>query len=229
MEVRFASSVDQNAVFGIIYSHFRKEFPKVTRLPALNLPEPIRRVNKDLLFTPHYKLLSDDDNNTLIQIGPQVFSVIVLNVYPGWKTFLDKISFGLKGLEKSEVVEKVLRFGLRYVNFLDFDVLQHSKLEMKLAGTKVDSKGTEFKTEIVDNGFTNVIRIYNSAVHTRFGNPPSKREGSVVDIDTVIGHEIPDFFMEKDALLEKAHETEKKWFFTSMGEDYLNTLEEVAY
>ncbi len=71
-EIRFESSFPGDAIVGIVYNRFKAEFQNVTQLPVLQLPAAIRTQDPNLKFSPHYKI---ENNNFIIQIGPNVFSL----------------------------------------------------------------------------------------------------------------------------------------------------------
>jgi len=49
IELRFQTSVEPGAVFGIVYNAFKKEYPNVEKMPILNVPEQIRLVDPNLI------------------------------------------------------------------------------------------------------------------------------------------------------------------------------------
>jgi uncharacterized protein (TIGR04255 family) len=230
MEVRFKSSIFSSAVFGLVYNTLKDQFPIVTKLPILSLPDQIRETDPNLIYLPYYRLESNEDKNSIIQIGPRVFSIATVNNnYPGWNNFLAKINFGLKNLHESLVVDTVERFALRYINFFNFNIYDKSRLIVKLDDAEIHSNHMDFTTQIEDGDFLNIIKVANNAVQRKFNDPTQTVSGSIVDIDTIVNREIPDFFQIKDRLLEQTHDTEKKWFFKLITQSYLDSLDEVTY
>ena len=53
IELRFSTSFPHDAIFGIIYKEFKDLYPKVEPLPILQLPEIVRREDKNLLYKPY--------------------------------------------------------------------------------------------------------------------------------------------------------------------------------
>src|SRR3990172_1532349 len=89
VELRFSAAVLPDAVFGIIYREFTKDFPgKVEKLPILQLPEAIRAVDPKLMYQPHYKLVA---GNLTFQIGPRMTSLSNSKEYIGWENFQSKL------------------------------------------------------------------------------------------------------------------------------------------
>lgn len=226
MEVRFDSKFDEGAVFGIIYNQIKDEFEKTINLPILEIPSSLRKTDPNLLYLPYYRLESKTNKNALIQIGPRVFSVILTNDYTGWDDFRTLIENGLQKLEKSEVVSKITRFALRYVNFFDENILSKSNLVIKLNNEQLNGYNTTMRFEIPDGDFLNVLAISNHAIKQE-GSEIVK--GSTIDIDTKIESELPNFFANRKKLLGDCHNTEKKLFSSLLSDDYVKTLKGITY
>jgi uncharacterized protein (TIGR04255 family) len=226
MEIRFESSFDEAAVFGIVYSQLKDEFEKTLNLPVLELPASIRKTDPSLTFQPYYRLVSKVNKNALIQVGPRVFSVVITNSYTTWKDFLSDIDYGLSKLEQSKVVSKVSRLGLRYLNFFEGNILTKSNLVINLSDQNFNSNKCQLRIEIPAGDFMNVLSVHNNAImQTQDGI----KIGSIIDIDTSVEKELPDFFNTRKKLLEDCHSIEKQLFSSLMSEEYVQTLKEIKY
>lgn len=80
-------------MFGIVYQALQKDFPKSEALPIVALPTPIRDATTDLVFQPHYRLLSD---NSVVLVGPKVIAVGMRGEYPGWPALWARIKDSLR-------------------------------------------------------------------------------------------------------------------------------------
>lgn len=229
IEVRFNTTYDEAAVFGVIYNKLIPEFTKTLDLPVLQLPASLRKNDPALLFQPYYRLERKDNPNALIQIGPRVFSVILTGDYPGWGVYIKQALYGLQKLEESGVVTEINRFGLRYLNFIDDNVLLKSHLAIKLEDKSFNSFNTQLRIEIPDGVFVSALAINNSVAIQNQKNPTNIKLGSLVDIDTFVNKPLPNFFAEKTKWLEEGHATEKKLFFSLLNDEYVKTLKEVTY
>ena len=87
-EIRFHSNLPEEAIFGVLYSKLQTEYTKVERLPILQLPQVVRSQDPNLNYAPHYKL---SNKNTIILIGPKVFSLANVGEYVGWHHFSNTI------------------------------------------------------------------------------------------------------------------------------------------
>lgn len=229
MEVRFDSEIDDAAVFGVIYNSIKSKFPKADDLPILQFPAQIRKADPTLKYLPYYRLVSKENPNVLIQIGPKVFSVIVTNDYTGWTDFLKEIKYGLECFQQSGVDPKISRFALRYLNFIEGNILTKSHLSIKLEEQSFLPYNSQMRIELPGREFISALSINNNVVIEKAGMPETRKSGSIIDIDTYVEKPLPNFFAEKDTWLDNCHRTEKKLFFSLLTEDYANTLKEVIY
>lgn len=226
MEVRFESNFSEAPIFGMIFSQIKEKFSETEPLPILEVPIHVRNQDPNLKFLPLYRIYSKETKNFIIQIGPNVFSVIVTNEYSGWKSFKELIDFGLKALENSGVVKKITRLGLRYINFFHGNILHKSNLNISLSNDDLADFHSNIRLEIPEGLFLNKLSINVPAFKKDKDN---LIKGSVIDIDTIREGDMPDFFSEKDAILEEIHNIEKKLFSRLLSEEYVKSLKKITY
>lgn len=226
MEVRFETNYDEGAIFGIIYNQIKNEFEKTINLPILEIPASLRKRDLQLKFLPYYRVFFKGSENVIIQIGPKVFSVVLTNKYPGWDHFYERIEYGLKKLEDSKVVSKITRVALRYVNFFEENILLKSNLTIKLNSDQLNDHKATMKFEIPNGDFLSILNISNQAIRQDKQNPA---KGSTIDIDTFIQKEVPNFFNEKETILNDCHNIGKSLFASLLNEEYTKTLKEIIY
>lgn len=215
-EIRFESSFPGDAIFGIVYNQFKDEFQNVEQLPILQLPAAIRVHDPNLRFTPHYKI---KENNFIIQIGPNVFSLTIINDYCGWKVFSKKIYETYNKLSELKLIRKQFRTALRYINILpDINIFEKSNLCIQLNNEKLGNNQINFTTEIpYEQGASN-LRLINLA-EAIFENKVIR--GSIVDIDTHVQLDKFDIF---EKAIECAHTAEKRLFFSLLEKEFLSSL-----
>ena len=218
-EVRFETSYPGDAIFGIIYKQFQKEFPKITKMPVLQLPAAIREQDPNLKYTPHYKLSRDD---FIFQLGPNVFSLINIGQYCGWQVFFDKINETYDKISDLKIIEKHKRTALRYINiFNGINIFDKSTLAVHLTTENLSSLKTNLTVDIPYDHGTSTLRMINQA-EARIEKKTVR--GSIIDIDTQVAFEkCVDF---ADAI-NKAHSAEKSLFFSLLQADFLKTLNPV--
>jgi uncharacterized protein (TIGR04255 family) len=216
VEMRFTSKVPSEAIFGLAYNALRTEYPKSNKLPISQLPEEIRTKDPNLKSKPHYQLRNE---NFIVQIGPEMFSLNTKKDYVGWSVYREKIGRVFSALIEQDIVETIRRLGIRYINFFDFNIYDKINLEILFNEARLESSLIYIKTEIRDEDFINVLQITNNA-SVQIGG--ATRQGSILDIDTVFqGRILPESIM---VLLEEAHSKEKDLFYGLLKKEFLQTL-----
>lgn len=218
VELRFSSNVPPDAVFGVIYSQFKNDYNKLDKLPILQLPEQIRAADANLRYQPHYKLTK---GNMVLLIGPNVMNVGCKTEYVGWDKLYPIIEDHFSKVKSANVINKALRFGLRYINFFESDIFDKINIRLDLETLTAKPKNTYIKTSIEHNKYNNLIQISNNATTQKNGKTIS---GSVIDIDLSISdmkfdiiHKIPD-------IVNDLHKEEKIIFFSILKDSYLAEL-----
>jgi len=220
-EIRFTSNIYSSAVFGLIYNILKDNYPEVVKLPILQLPEELRENDPNLRFKPTYKAAGD---GFIIQIGPEVFSITSEIPYVGWKRFSAEIENILKSIFEQDVIKRVHRLGLRYINHFNTDIFNNIKLNVLIDNKERALKNTVFRTEIEKGDFLSTLQIANNV-----GNATDKRErnGSILDIDVFKIFDDDSFEDNFMKLINEAHYSEKRLFFELFTEKFLNSLNPV--
>ena len=218
-EVRFGSEMPGEAIFGIIYNAFKDGFPKLEKLPILQIPDTIRSSDPNLTYAPHYKLGSD---NYILQVGPRVFSLANVNEYVGWEIFYEKIRDVFEIIYGLNIIKEIYRFGFRYINlFPEINIYEKSDLKILLKDNSL-TKEVNILTNLHANGFVNTLRMVSD---TQVEISKKKMIGSVIDIDTSLNNAIKTFsFSTIEQIIKDAHTEEKKLFFNLLKDEYLKTL-----
>jgi len=218
-EVRFESSLPDDAIFGIVYNQFKDEFQQVEQLPVLQLPAAIRNQDTNLKFTPYYKIKKD---NFIIQIGPRVFSLANLKDYCGWDKFSKKIHDTYNKLSELKLIDKHYRIALRYINvFPDINIFKKSNLKILLNDGQLNDNKINFSSEFPYEYGSSDLKLIN---HAEVAIENQVIKGSIIDIDTNV--EIDKFGNFQDAM-ECAHHTEKTLFFNLLENEFLSSLNPV--
>ncbi|MGI0011225.1 MAG: TIGR04255 family protein [Nitrosopumilaceae archaeon] len=215
VEIRFEPEMPADAVFGVLYNEFKSEYKKVEKLPILQLPEFVRTQDPDLKIQPYYKLLRD---NFILQIGPGVLSVVNVNQYIGWPVFSTRILDTLWRVNKLELVAKVTRLGIRYINFFESNIYENINLKFMLSDQPFIAEQITFRSTLTAGKFMANLHILNNGNITT--NDVSK-SGSLIDVDAYIQDEKEIDFSNIESLLEEGHLEEKQLFFRLLKEDFL--------
>lgn len=229
-EVRFeceeSSSVPEIVVGRLAEFQEWREFIK-KRLPASDIPAPIRASNPDLRNTPILQF-SESSGSKRVKIGWNVLSFHRLAPYPGWSVFESEIKMSLDFLFSSFKDFKANRLGFRYVNI--FTEKDHGVKSVSALNYSVCVAGLELAEP--QNLNYQRIRSDKHIVQVRVASPEyvsgSRELRALVDLDvfTAAGVEILDADSAHEWIRE-AHIYEKEEFFMLFTEDMKNRLVEV--
>lgn len=218
LEIRYSSDTPNDARFGMLYGAIGKFFEsKPIALPILQIPEPIRSQDPSLKYKAHHQL---EKENYLLGIGPDVLTFSARRPYTGWSNWSEFFFLILKNAFETNVISKIERVGLRYINVFNDSILEKIKCQIKINNRILAEESTNLRTEIIDDGFTLVLQIGNSV--------SMKKENqlincSVIDIDVL--HDIKNtkvFLANYEEVIKTAHTKEKNLFFSLLNEPFLN-------
>jgi uncharacterized protein (TIGR04255 family) len=223
VEMRFKSKVPEEAIFGVLYSEFKSDFPEVEKLPILQIPEHFRSNDPNLIHKPWYKLKNND--KYIIQIGPRMFSLINVGEYVGWIDFSSKIKDVFGRLINTLAIENFVRIGLRYINvFQDKNIFKDSNLNIELNGKSLTDNEINIITVLPYEYCMQKLIIINPANVEAEG---IIKNGSVIDIDTFLKECPIECGKSIDLLMEcinNAHEEEKQLFFSLLSMEMIKSL-----
>lgn len=225
-EVRFNTDEQPEIVIGRLSDHdIWKNYSK-NRLPAADIPGPIKEVNEAFKYQPVIELRSGD-GQYLVKVGSNVISYHNIGKYCGWKEFrpaLDQVTEILFSCLKDVQVHRV---GFRYVNAITSERhfisnVNGLNLKVEIAGNKVGGPINLNYLVKNDDAHSTMTRIASS--HFVQGTLP-KDTTVVVDIDV---HSHEGFrTREKSAVVEwtkSAHDFEKEAFFKLIPKEVLEKL-----
>ena len=221
-EIRYTSEMPVDAIFGILYAAIKDIFTKdPTPLPILQLPEKIRVQDPNFKYQPCHKLEKD---NFILSIGPRVLTFSNQSPYTGWNEWSKFFYEVISNIQKSKVINKIERLGLRYINFFEGNIFEKTKIEIKIDKNILKEESTNLRTEIIQNDIVQILNIGNS-VNIKCGN--SSKIGSIIDIDCLYNFKDPFDFTNGQSyrdIIEKLHAKEKELFFTLLKEAFLKEL-----
>lgn len=212
VEMRFESKLPPEVIPGIAFNALKSTFPKIETLPVMQLPPVIRDNDPNLKFSPQYKLSNSD---FIFQIGPRCFSVVCPKEYKGWTKYAEQIDKVFSVVQGLGIIEKPLRVGVRYISFFEnTDIFKHLKVEMKLAGNSLIGSQNIMRSEFEYENFKCVVQLANSAIMN------NKQKGSSIDIDVITDNNST-ILSNFKAIVNTAHELEKKLFFSFVDPEFL--------
>jgi uncharacterized protein (TIGR04255 family) len=220
VELRFRTSVEAGAIFGIVYNEFKNDYPNVIKTAVLNIPEEIRLSDPNLLYQPWYQLRN---GSFVLAIGPKQLALSKPGEYPGWSDFRSRSQSMAERLRGLGIADEIQRVGLRYINFFDFDIFDRIKLDVLINQQHITSKDTLVRVTIPGRHghYESQMHVANRAIMTVAG---TNKTGSVVDIDTYRETDLNNFFADPLPIIEEGHVEEKEVFFSLPKDDFLATL-----
>jgi uncharacterized protein (TIGR04255 family) len=217
-EIRFNSSLPEDAIFGVLYNQFKDEYPKFEQLPIMQLPASIRAQDPSLRYNPHYKT---QIGNFPLRLGPRSISISNVEEYIGWVDFSQKVFATFEQATKSGVIANIERLGLRYINILEgINIFDNSNIVISLKNDPIIRK-TNINTEISFDKGVCVLKATSDAEVNLGGNQRKMITGSVIDIDAIVDH---NKFKDINDAIEYAHNIEKELFYRILSDEFIKTL-----
>ena len=218
-EIRYDLNIIQDATFGIIYNSLKDRYPKIEKLPILQIPEAIRFNDPKFKYQAQYKIYNDKFN---VLIGAYSCSVSKRDEYPGWNKFFNEILFVFNNIKDLKIIGKLNRFGLRYIDFFEnINIFEKIKLDLNINGEK-KIKNNQFITILEElDDFKLLFQVSNSAEQFKEN---VKIKGSVLDVDIELKKIDETFFENLDSILNEAHLKSKEYYFRLLNDDFLESL-----
>lgn len=220
-EVRFSSSIPNDAVIGLVYSKLQDVFGKPEDQPILQVPAALRESDPNLKYQPCYRFTKP--GNVLL-VGPHA---VALSTYPysDWSNASPLLGDVLGRLHEARLFEKIERIGLRYVNFFEnINILDHSTLVLEVRKTSIADQSVVLRTERGSDVFKVITQISNRAVAQVAG---ISKNGSILDLDivkedlTIAQDSLPSSLMDLFVAANKVADFE---FFNLLADDFIATF-----
>jgi uncharacterized protein (TIGR04255 family) len=217
-EIRFRANVPISSLLpGLLFSQLdgKKE---ISKLPAGDIPEPMRAIDPNLYYAPYIRLSWERFN---VNIGDRSCSVGCLLPYPGWTEFKKAVLKIDELISKTQLLIAIERMSLKYTNIIPNSIGNAADIadfDLRL-GSK-DAKNVQFhlRAEIPDGEVLHVTQLASQGAATLIDG--AVREGTVIDIDTVrissMTEQPEQFFAKLSERLEALHLRTKSMFFSLM-------------
>jgi uncharacterized protein (TIGR04255 family) len=229
-QIQFKTSEVPELVIGrLTLEQSWKDF-KPNRLPAADIPRPIRNQDANLRFAPTFELRRPDGAR-VIRLNDNLISyhIIGVNNYCGWSQFKPELEGAVAALFEQLKGVEITRLTLRYINALNEErhrigVVHDLDLQLMVGGMKVLGPVNINFTEERGRLHTSTTRI----AHPEFvqGELP-KGTCAIVDVEVTS----PPQFSAKQPRevldwIESAHTYEKEAFFKLIPSEVLSHLTE---
>ncbi len=219
VELRFNSSVPEDAVLGMLFSQIKSKYKEFKKLPVADLPREFRINDPNLQFNPHYQC---EVGQYKLSVGPKVVSLTNPGKYAGWKEdFFPELSFVLKHLKDSNIADNFTRIGIRYIDFFELNIFDKINLSISLHGKPLDALQQTFNVIFKNEDFLTRVQVVNN-ITARVGN--TNKFGSVIDTDTYIESKKGFSFEGIEKTIDNCHESSVKLFFDLLNKEFIETL-----
>jgi uncharacterized protein (TIGR04255 family) len=222
-EMRFeAPPLASNVLSGIFFTKFGNV--QIERLPVTEIPQQLRDKDPSFRYLPQFRILW---KGYALLIGDRVFAIVSAIPYLGWEHFKEIILELVTLIKETNIKLEIERYSLKYVNLIEAlsvrEQLEHIKFNLKLGTYQVTKEAVNIRIEIPKDSLINVIQIVsNGMVELK---PGEKKEGIIINIDSIANGPHSDFWATLSANLEKAHVVGKSLFFDFLQEETLKLLE----
>ena len=228
LEIRFSSSLLDEAVFGVIYNSIQKDYSSFVPKPQpiLQIPLEIRKSDPNIMFQPLYRL---ENNNLSIGISPK--SIIFSNTkdYKGWTAFKEFVQSAMDSILTTDAITSVQRIGIRYINVISESLFDATLMKINLGDTiisKMDVNTSHIEKQLED-GMSLIYQLNNNVQVSINGEQP--KSASMIDIDSVYQKKLlkEEFSKNYSDYLEMLHKNEKKAFFDLLNKQFLESLKPI--
>lgn len=224
-EIRFTSTLPEDAVFGVVYQALNSIIKGVLPqpLPIINFPIEVRRADPNLSHQPHYQIRIE---NWTIAIGPRIIMFSNRRPYNGWQKYKGFVIQALDLVLASKTIKQINRVGLRYVNVIYRPLFDNTKIQIHIVNDILKNEETTIHTTMqAADGFQIGLHLNNN-VNISINNQPPLRS-SLIDIDVFHTQVLnaTSFRDSIESILENSHAIEKQKFFSLLSPELLKLLE----
>ncbi len=200
--------------------------PKVTRLPAADIPYPMRKGDANLQFAPTQRI---DLEQFSILIGDRNVIVSCKLPYPKWANFKPMILDVMQRIAKAGLPGTIERYSLKYVNLIQAEshLKQINKINahIKLGNLEVTEEHIKLQIHQDEGGVVHILSVSTGASGNIGGH---MIDGIIVDIDSIRkldGPNIEDLVNGLADEIESLRQSNKEKFFGCLTEE---TIEEMG-
>lgn len=200
--------------------------PTLQRLPAAEIPKPVRDQDPNLTFSPVIRL---DWGEFTISFGDRNLVIACKLPYPKWPAFKEAILSIVAKVAQVGITGPVERYSVKYVNLIQAPTLaaQIAKINMSVKVGDVEAKDDHLSVQLHRNE-GDTLHIM-SVVTGAQGKMPDGQTvfGAVVDIDSIRTTHFSDFgaFAAKlEPAVESLRQANKIKFFSCLTEATINEM-----
>ena len=223
-EIRYNSSFSEKKILSILDSCAAELFtssPIESQL--INVPLELREKDPSLKYKP-LKIYVKDNVSFSFSSHSLIFQCF--NPYPGWETWYSFIMSIINNLLKIPEFTKIKieRFGLRYFDVLEGNVIENLNLNLIVANNNLCAEPISFQTELAESDKKVLLKVNNN-ISFEF-TPGNNKQGTLIDVDCIKLEKKPFQEIQNATIdfLQDAHKITKKYFFGLLKDNYLKQL-----
>ena len=210
---------------GVLFGQLNPK-PTIQRLPAADIPQPIRASDPNLAFAPVVRL---DWREFSISFGERNLVIGCKLPYPKWPRFKETILDIVGKVARVGIAGPVERYSLKYVNLIQAPTIadQIKKINMAVRVGEVEVKDDHLSVQ-VHGSEGDTLHIMSVVTGAQAGLADGKQVfGAVVDIDSIRVVHFADFDAFESKLapaVETLRQANKIKFFSCLTEAAINEL-----
>lgn len=199
VEIRYLSDLPYEVLIGTAY-----KILKNIGFDYAAHTSPSKSTLKEIIISNEHHFLRQNVRVTF-KPGSLVFNFH--KVYPKWDIYFKSIKEVITQIYNDEIITKILRSGLRYINFFKetnvFDIIKPN-WRINLADFK--TRRSNIKTELFHEDYRVIINVGN--------DNPMQADLSIIDIDVIMEKSLGIDFDELLPIIDKSHKIEKEIMFS---------------
>lgn len=169
---------------GFLFHDLDQPKPTISRLPAADIPQPMRATDPALQFAPILRL---DWREFFISVGDRNVIINCKLPYPKWPNFKKAILDIVGRIAKMEMGGHVERYSVKYVNLIPApsfaDQVKKIRMEIRLGDVQVDDDHMSLQVHRREGDIIHILSVMTGAQ----GQMPDGRLlfGVLVDVDSI--------------------------------------------
>lgn len=209
---------------GALYREYTNK-PAIQRLPAAEIPQPVRASDPALAYAPTIRL---DLGDFVVSLGDRNVVVGCKLPYPKWPRFKEEILKVVRIISEVGIAGQVVRYSLKYINLIESESIEKQiakiKVALRIGDIEAKSDHLSIQLNVHENKTLHMLSVVTSASAVIKGR---RAYGVIVDVDSVRAVDFPDFASFENILepeLEELRQENKLKFFGCLRQETIDEM-----